>query len=158
MIPNLYMHAFFNREPTAKADFCLWLLAYTGMRPCELTDLVFDDKGFIIIKTAKKKQYEKQSFRRIPLHSALLPYIEQIKAAVPVSLLQLERAFHKFFPTEFRLYDLRHTFTTAVQQAHCYKPWVDYVTGHKMNANTTDRVYTHWEDDWQREEMEKLKF
>lgn len=128
------------------------------MRPCEVFALTFDECGFVSVQTAKKKKWEEPETRRIPLHSALFPYLDKIKAALPVSLFLLERAFKKHFPPEFRLYDLRHTFTTAAQQAHCYKSWVDYVTGHKGGANTTDRVYTHWEDDFQREEIEKLKY
>ena len=53
------------------------------------------------------------------------PWRAYTRAALPVSLILLERAFHRHFPPEFRLYDLRHTFTTAAQQAHCYKSWVD---------------------------------
>ena len=158
VIPREYIRAFLAKEPQSRAEFCLWLLIFTGMRPCEVYALTFDECGFVSVQTAKKKKWEEPETRRIPLHSALLPYIERIRAALPVSLILLERAFHRHFPPEFRLYDLRHTFTTAAQQAHCYKSWVDYVTGHKGGANTTDRVYTHWEDDFQREEIEKLKY
>lgn len=158
VIPREFIRAFLAKEPQSRAELCLWLLIFTGMRPCEVFALTFDECGFVSVQTAKKKKWEEPETRRIPLHSALLPYIERIRAALPVSLFLLERAFKKHFPPEFRLYDLRHTFTTAAQQAHCYKSWVDYVTGHKGGANTTDRVYTHWEDDFQREEIEKLKY
>lgn len=158
VIPREFIRAFLQKEPQARAELCLWLLIYTGMRPCEVYALDFDESGFVSVQTAKKKKWEEPETRRIPLHPALLPYIDKICAALPVSLFLLERAFHKHFPADFRLYDLRHTFTTAAQQAHCYKSWVDYVTGHKGGANTTDRVYTHWEDDFQREEMAKLKY
>lgn len=157
-IPREYVRAFLQREPQDRAELCLRLLVYTGMRPCELSALTFDEKGFVAIATAKRKKWETKDVRRIPLHSALAPYIQDIRAALPVALVLLERAFRKHFPGEYRLYDLRHTFTTIAQQAHCYKSWVDYATGHKANGNTTDNVYTHWEDDWQRSEMEKIEF
>lgn len=158
VIPREFIRAFLAKEPQSRAELCLWLLIYTGMRPCEVYALDFDESGFVSIQTAKKKKWENPETRRIPLHPALSPYLDKIRAALPVSLILLERAFHKHFPADFRLYDLRHTFTTAAQQAHCYKSWVDYVTGHKGGANTTDRVYTHWEDDFQREEMAKLEY
>ena len=158
VIPREYIRAFLAKEPQSRAEFCLWLLIFTGMRPCEVYALTFDECGFVSVQTAKKKKWEEPETRRIPLHSVLFPYLDKIKAALPVSLILLERAFHRHFPPEYRLYDLRHTFTTAAQQAHCYKSWVDYVTGHKGGANTTDRVYTHWEDDFQREEIEKLEY
>lgn len=157
-IPREYVRAFLEREPKDKAELCLRLLIYTGMRPCELSALTFEEGGFISIVTAKRKKWELKDERRIPLHPAVLPDVEKIRAALPVALVLLERAFRRHFPSDYRLYDLRHTFTTIAQQAHCYKPWVDYVTGHKANGNTTDKVYTHWEDDWQREEMSKIEF
>lgn len=157
-IPREYVRAFLEHDPKDRAEICLRLLVYTGMRPCELSALTFDEKGFVSIATAKRKKWETKDVRRIPLHSALAPYIQDIRAALPVALVLLERAFRRYFPSEYRLYDLRHTFTTIAQQAHCYKSWVDYATGHKANGNTTDNVYTHWEDDWQRSEMEKIKF
>lgn len=157
-IPREYVRAFLDHTPQNRAELCLRLLLYTGMRPCELSALTFDGAGFVTITTAKRKKWEAQDVRRIPLHPAVLPYVEKIRAALPVALVMLERAFRRHFPPEYRLYDLRHTFTTIAQQAHCYKPWVDYVTGHKANGNTTDKVYTHWEDEWQRAEMAKIEF
>ena len=157
-IPREYVRAFLARAPQDRAELCLRLLIYTGMRPCELSALTFDNAGFVSITTAKRKKWETQDVRRIPLHPAVLPYVQEIRSALPVALVLLERAFRRHFPPEYRLYDLRHTFTTIAQQAHCYKAWVDYVTGHKANGNTTDKVYTHWEDEWQREEMAKIEF
>ena len=157
-IPREYVRAFLDKEPKDKAEVCLHFLAYTGARPCELSALSFDEKGFVSIKTAKKKKWEREEIRRFPIPADLLPYVESIKAALPVALVMLERAFHRNFPDGYRLYDLRHTFTTVAQQCHLYKPYVDYVTGHKGNSNTTDKVYTHWEDDFQREEMAKFHF
>lgn len=157
-IPREYVRAFLAHTPQDRAERCLFLLIYTGMRPCELSALTFDNSGFVSITTAKRKKWELQDVRRIPLHPDLFPHVEAIKAALPVSVALLEKAFRRHFPSEYRLYDLRHTFTTIAQQSHCYKPWVDYVTGHKANGNTTDKVYTHWEDEWQREEMAKITF
>ncbi len=157
-IPREYIRAFLAHEPQDRAELCVRFMIYTGLRPCELGRLTFDEKGFISVLTAKRKKWEEQDVRRIPLHPAILPDVEKIRAVLPVALVLLERAFRRHFPREYRLYDLRHTFTTIAQQSHCYKPWVDYATGHKANGNTTDRVYTHWEDDWQREEMAKIEF
>lgn len=106
VIPREYMRAFFAKEPQTRAELCLWLLAYTGMRPCELSALTFDELGFVSIQTAKRKKWEAPETRRIPLHPALLPYIERIRAALPVSLFLLERSFKRHFPPDFRLYDL----------------------------------------------------
>lgn len=157
-IPADLMRPFLARVPETPAEVALLFLAYSGVRPCELFALSFDDCGFVTVRTAKRKKWEIQDERRFPVHPDFLPYLEHFKNAPPVTLCVLEKNFRKFFPREFRLYDLRHTFTTAAQQSHCYKSWVDYVTGHKANGNTTDRVYTHWSDEWQLEEMARLHF
>lgn len=158
VIPRQYVRAFLDRAPQSAGELCIWLLIYTGMRPCELSALMFDDRDFITIITAKKKKWEEPETRSFPLHPRLLPYIKEIRTALPIHYRVIARTFKRNFPAKYRLYDLRHTFTTIAQQAHCYKPWVDYVTGHKANGNTTDKVYTHWEDEWQREEMAKIEF
>lgn len=84
VIPREFIRAFLAKEPQSRAELCLWLLIFTGMRPCEVFSLSFDDSGFVSVQTAKKKKWEEPETRRIPLHSALLPYIEQIRAALPV--------------------------------------------------------------------------
>ena len=158
VIPREYVRAFLDHAPCDRGELCLWLLFYTGMRPCELSTLTFDDVGFISIVSAKKKKWEAAETRRIPLHPAVLPYADEIRLILPIHYRVIVRAFKRNFPAEYQLYDVRHTFSTIAQQSHCYKPWVDYVTAHKENENVTDRVYTHWEDDWQRAEMEKVEF
>ena len=105
-----------------------------------------------------KNRTEEPTYRTIPIHSDLAIYIDEIKKYLNINLTGLGRAFKKKFPPEYRLYDLRHTFTSRIQECKATKSWVDYVTNHTGERNTTDRVYTHWSDDFQREEMEKLNF
>lgn len=70
----------------------------------------------------------------------------------------LAQAFKRRFPKEYHLYELRHTFTSRVQECGANKSWVDYATNHVGNQNTTDKVYTHWSDTFQVSEIEKLHF
>lgn len=151
------MYAYLSNPPKDRYDYIIRFIAYTGIRPCEIASAKFEN-GFVTIKNAKQKPNEEPTYRTIPIHSDLAIYIDEIKKYLNINLTGLGRAFKKKFPPEYRLYDLRHTFTSRIQECKATKSWVDYVTNHTGERNTTDRVYTHWSDDFQREEMEKLNF
>lgn len=157
-IPVGIMESFLSVPPKNRYECCMWLIAYSGVRPCELKDLVFGSDGFMTVKNAKARPDDDPTYRRIPIHSALLPHLENIKLAISTHTEVLSQQFRKRFPKEYRLYDLRHTFTSRIQECYATKQWVDYATWHTENANTTDRVYTHWSDTFQVSEMEKLNY
>lgn len=156
-IPVQIMRAYLSVPPQNHYDCCMRLMSYTGVRPCELRTIRFED-GFAIVKDAKKSPNTKPTYRKIPLHPDLLPYLEDLKACISAGTARLESAFREKFPEGYRLYDLRHTFTSRIQECGANKSWVDYITAHSAAKNTTDRVYTHWSDEFQRQEMEKLHY
>ncbi|MBR2903036.1 MAG: tyrosine-type recombinase/integrase family protein, partial [Clostridia bacterium] len=143
-------------EPKSRYDYIILLLAYTGLRPGEVKSAVFID-GFITVRNGKTPTNAPPSFRRFPLHTRLLPYVKQIEENVDVNMDEVSRHFRKKVKG-YRLYDLRHTFTTYIQESGANSKWVDYVTNHVGAQNVTQKVYTHWTDDFQRKEMEKLQF
>lgn len=156
-IPALLIHPYLSNEPQNRYDYIIRLIIFTGLRPIEIQSAVFED-GFITVKNAKQKADKEPTYRRIPIHSALLPYIQEIKKYLSINQNNLAKYFKKHFPIEFRLYDLRHTFTSRIQECGANKSWVDYVTNHTTAQNTTDRIYTHWSDEFQLQEIEKLNF
>lgn len=156
-IPVQIMAQYLAKSPENRSDYCIWLITYSGIRPCELKTVIFDN-GFMTIKNAKQSRNKKSTFRRIPIHSALLPYIDEIKKSITMNTDVLAQAFKRRFPKEYHLYELRHTFTSRVQECGANKSWVDYATNHVGNQNTTDKVYTHWSDTFQVSEIEKLHF
>lgn len=156
-IPAAIIKDYLSIPPKSKYDYCLLTLIFSGMRPCELSTVTFDE-NFMTVKDAKKTKNEKQTYRQIPIHSFLRPYLDKIKEAISANEAEIGRYFRKTFPKEYRLYDLRHTFTTRIQECGATKEWVDYVTAHKAGKNTTSRVYTHFSEEFSVKQMEKLVF
>lgn len=143
-------------RPESRYDYLIWLVAYTGMRPIEIKSAVFDE-DFVTIMNAKGELDEEPTYRRIPLHSELRPYIAEIKRWLNVNTDEISRHFRKKIKG-YRFYDLRHTFTTYLQEGGANKEWVDYVTNHVSAQNVTNRVYTHWTDKFHLSQIEFLEF
>lgn len=140
-----------------KYDYCFRFLLFTGLRPCELKSIVFEN-NFITVKDAKKKKNDVQTYRKIPIHSYLMPMLENIKCSITANATELGKHFRKNFPIDHRLYDLRHTFTSRIQECGANKEWVDYITAHKAGKNTTSRIYTHFSEEYSINQMELLHF
>ena len=155
-IPAAEVRAYLEQEPQENYDYLIRFLLYTGLRPAEIKSAVFLG-NFVTVKNAKTRIDEEPTFRRIPVHSALQPYVKKIQTVLTYSTDALNHKFKRRFPA-FRLYDCRHTFTTRVQECGANKAWVDYVTNHRAAQNTTDRVYTHWSDEFSILQIEKLSF
>ena len=156
-IPREIVREFLSNPPKRKYDALLRFLLFTGIRPCEIASAVFDG-DFVTIKNAKQRPGEDPTFRRIPLHPIIAGEIEEIKTLLHGHLDKIRLAFRNSFPDGYRLYDLRHTFTSRIQECGATKEWVDYVTNHVGAQNVTDRVYTHWSDDFHRKQMRLLDF
>lgn len=134
--------------------FMLYL--YTGIRRNELHGAKFDE-NFITVACGKCRTGQKQQYRKIPLAPNLRQYL-------PISAAELETKndvltcnFKKLCPAH-HLYDLRHTFTTRAQESGINKTLVDVWMGHKDNRDMTASVYTHFSDEFQLKEIEKLDY
>lgn len=156
-IPAAAVREYLSQEPRESYDYLIRLLFFTGLRPAEIKSLTLDGE-FFVVKNAKTPTGAPPTYRRIPIHTALKPYLDGIKANLTYSADVLSHKFHRRFPADYQLYDTRHTFTSRVQECGAGKSWVDYVTNHKGAMNVTDRVYTHWSDDFSILEIEKLRY
>lgn len=160
-IPIPIMKLLLADKPKSRYEYLMWFMAYTGMRPFEIQSSQFE-ADFVTIQNAKEDPNDEPTFRRIPIHSALSPYLSEIKANVKANAMEAARYFRKRMKAlnvkGYRFYDLRHTFTTIIQENGANKEWVDYITNHVSAQNVTDRVYTHWNDTFHREQIEKLRF
>ena len=155
-IPRELMQKLLSAPPTSRYDYLIMLVAYTGMRPIEIKSAVFEGQ-FVTIQNAKAEIDEEPTFRRIPLHRALLPYVDELKQYIGTNTDEIARHFRKKIKG-YRFYDLRHTFTTMAQECGATKAWVDYVTNHVAAQNVTTRVYTHWNDKFHLSQIELLRF
>lgn len=154
-IPLALMQALLA-EPTCRYDYLIWLMAYTGMRPVEIKSAVFEGE-FVTIKNGKTDVNDEPTFRRIPLHPALRPHVAELKRWLHVNTDEVSRHFRKKVKG-YRFYDIRHTFTTYMQESGADKRWIDYVTNHVAAQNVTDSVYTHWTDKFHLSQIEKLDY
>ena len=143
-------------EPTSRYDYLIMFVAYTGVRPIEIKSAVFEG-DFVTIMNAKAEIDEERTFRRIPLHPHLRPHVAELKAWIHVNTDEVSRHFRKKVKG-YRFYDLRHTFTTNLQENGADKRWIDYVTNHVAAQNVTDSVYTHWNDKFHLSQIELLRF
>ena len=155
-IPSEQVQAFLEQEPKENYDYLIRFLLYTGLRPVEMKSAVFTG-DFVTVKNAKTPTHEEATFRTLPIHSQLKPYIPKIMEILQYSTDCLNHKFKRRFP-DFRLYDCRHTFTSVAQESGADKAWIDYVTNHVSAQNVTDRVYTHWSNSFSILQMEKIRF
>ncbi len=137
-----------------RKQFAVYL--YTGIRRNELHGAVIGEE-FIVVPCGKCRKGQKQQFRKIPIAPALRPFLPLSAEELAVGNDVLTGNFKKLCPAH-HLYDLRHTFTTRAIESGVSKTLVDVWTGHKDNRDMTATVYTHFTDDFQLREIEKLDF
>lgn len=137
-----------------RKQFAVFL--YTGIRRNELHGATFDG-NFITVPCGKCRKGQKQQYRKIPIAPALRPFLPLSAEELAVENDVLTGNFKKLCPAH-HLYDLRHTFTTRALESGISKTLVDVWTGHKDNRDMTATVYTHFTDEFQRREMEKLDY
>ena len=146
---------------------------YTGLRATELLevtkDKVFLDKRIMI--AGKKTEAGKD--RRIPIHRAILPFIEKRMKEEGEYLITYEkkskRVPYKYYMvkklwetlmeslnmSEYTIHYARHTLSTRMREAGIEEDIRKLILGHK-NADITDR-YTHHSDEMLLEAIDKLE-
>lgn len=132
-------------------------LLYAGCRPCELQTLKIERDGFITFQNMKQKKRNVIVYKDIPITPMLEPYIERIKAELPLkNTTELTKIFAKFVPG-YRLYDLRHTFATRCQECGVPQEIVGRWLGHKSDR-ITDNTYTHFSPKFMLEQAKKVDY
>lgn len=145
---------------------------YTGLRATELLevtkDKVFLDKRIMI--AGKKTEAGKD--RRIPLHRAILPFIEKRMNTESDALITMEKK-SKVIPmsyqhftkklwvalmdklgVQYTVHYTRHTLATLMREAGIEEDLRKLILGHK-SSDITDR-YTHHSDEMLLEAIDKL--
>ncbi len=129
---------------------------YTGIRRDELHSLQVEG-DFISVICGKCRKGQKKRRRKIPIPPDLRPLLPLSEKEINVKNDVLTGNFKKLCPAH-HLYDLRHTFTTRALESGISKTLVDVWTGHKDARDMTATVYTHFTDDFQLREIEKLDY
>lgn len=137
--------------------YYLILLLYTGIRRSELFSVEVTPQ-WITVTTSKTRKGESQKKRRIPVSPMLKPFLPFLKMdRLPSDPDELSRAFKKFAP-ERHLHELRHTFITRCQECGVSRELTSLWAGHKADNTMTSNVYTHFSEEFQLGEIQKLRY
>lgn len=136
------------------------ILLYEGMRIKELRDM---DKDAVDLK---EKTFEiriaknDRSVRTIPIHSKVLPIVEQAMQSEGSKLFDFNKAHYDYFVKEHlkhRPYDTRHTFASKANKIGIPKLTIQRIMGHKPDS-VLELSYIHLSMDEIREAIEKVTY
>ncbi|MBQ9113870.1 MAG: tyrosine-type recombinase/integrase family protein [Clostridia bacterium] len=132
------------------------IMLYFGLRPCELSDARFDG-DFLIARNAKRKN-GKIEYKKIPVPKQAREKLDLNDVIVnPHRTDVLNRIFKRIIGNEkITQYYLRHTFATTCQQ-YVRPDIVDIWMG-DSSERLVGRVYTHFPDEFMKEQMDKVYF
>ncbi len=146
-----------ENRTTYRLPFLIFL--YTGVRRSEYKSIEFDfEKGFLTVKNAKLKQYQKNFYREIPILPALRALRTEIEEGnwKDVYIDEVGKAFPQLVPGG-SLKWLRHTFQTYCR-LYADEGMVNLWAGHVIGKSTTDRVYLHYPKEDQLKIAETISF
>lgn len=137
------------------------LLLFCGMRRGELRSARIEN-GFIIVIDSKLRIGQLPTERKIPITPMFERYLGNIsksefKAAISVTPDVLTRAFKKLCPSH-HLHELRHTFITRAQECGVPREVVSVWAGHAADKTMTSTVYTHFSDEFMKNEGKKVDY
>ena len=132
------------------------LYLYTGARPSELETIKFDWKnGTFTLQNAKLKSYQKEQLRTIPIFPTLYAMRNEIEKAEIFNATLIGKYFRKYFPG-YQVKTLRHTFTSKCKEQGVLPELVNYWTGHTIGSDTSAKIYTHYDMDFQKKDAKKI--
>ena len=140
-----------------KYELTFLTMLYTGIRPCELPTLTIEREGFFTFQNMKQKK-GKVVFKDIPVTPMLAPYVERIKENLPLNnTTELTKIFSALVDKKYRMYDMRHTFSTRCQECGVPQEIVNRWLGHSA-MGTNDRYYTHFSHSYMLEQAKKVVY
>ncbi len=132
-------------------------LLFTGIRRSELASMELSAQ-WVTVTTSKTRRGEEVKKRRIPISPMLKPFIPfMTKDNLNIALDKLTKSFSKFAPGR-HLHELRHTFITRCQECGISRELTSLWAGHRSDNSMTSLVYTHFSEEYQLEEIKKLRY
>lgn len=129
----------------------------TGIRRSELATAEISEKWVTVINAKTKKGMTPKK-RRIPIS----PMLRRFTYLIDDEVFKVDAAYltHKFpeLSPGHHLHDLRHTFITRCQECGISRELTSLWAGHKADNTMTSNVYTHFSDEFQLQEIEKLRY
>lgn len=133
------------------------LMVFTGIRRSELSSVTVTPQ-WITVKSSKTRKGETEKLRRIPVSPMLKPFLPfMTKENLNIKVDALTRGISKIAPGH-HLHELRHTFITRCQECGISRELTSVWAGHKADNTMTSNVYTHFSDEYQLGEIQKLRY
>lgn len=137
----------------------LLVLLFFGLRKSELKSLRIIDDKWLECETSKERLGQNVVLRKIPFTPAakkVIPYIDFEKAKnanLNTVATRMKRLLSDHHPHE-----LRHTFITRCKECGVQSEVVSIWAGHSLSGTITTTVYTHYSDEFQLKEAEKVNY
>ncbi len=150
--------AFFENVNAAPEELrqVAYALYFFGVRPCELDDEAHIEGDFFICRNRKRKG-GKIEYKKIPVPNQAREYIDLSKPfKLPGNQQWTSKVIARLLPGELTAYNLRHTFATTCQK-YVRPDIVDIWMG-DSSERLVGRVYTHFDDEFMKEQMAKVCF
>ena len=135
------------------------VLLYAGLRRSELASLNVIDGVWLECETSKERMGKNVVKRKIPITPMMkqvLPYIDFEKAK-HVNLSTLQTTMKRLFPNHHS-HELRHTFISRSKESGVSGEVVSIWAGHSLSGTITTTVYTHYSEEFQLREAEKVDY
>ncbi len=157
---------FISRLEKSRCRYAFKFLLYSGVRRGELLSLRWEDidlnSNMLHIRGTKTKTSDRLLPICADLHCLLLELMAQKPLRTSIDRVftfraeYLSKQFNAICPNH-KLHDLRHTFATRCFESGLQLKTISAWLGHSTIKTTAD-IYSHLLNDFQQEEIQKLKF
>ena len=137
----------------------LLVLLYFGLRKSELKSIEIINDKWLQCKTSKERLGQNVVLRKIPftpMVKKVLPYIDFEKAK-NTNLNTISTRMKRLLPNHHP-HELRHTFISRCKEAGVASEVVSIWAGHSLSGTITSTVYTHYSEEFQLKEAEKVVY
>ena len=137
----------------------LLVLLYFGLRKSELASIEIIDGKWLQCETSKERLGQNVVLRKIPFTTMarkVLPYIDFEKAK-NTNLNTISTRMKRLLPNHHP-HELRHTFISRCKEAGVASEVVSIWAGHSLSGTITSTVYTHYSEEFQLKEAEKVDY
>ena len=137
----------------------LLVLLYFGLRKSELKSIEIIDNQWLQCETSKERLGQNVVFRKIPFTPQarmILPYID-FERAKNTNLNTISTRMKRLLPNHYP-HELRHTFISRCKEACVASDVVSIWAGHSLSGTITSTVYTHYSEEFQLKEAEKVVY
>ena len=137
----------------------LLVLLYFGLRKSELRSIEIVDGKWLQCETSKEQLGQNVVLRKVPftpMVKKVLPYIDFARAK-NTNLNTISTRMKRLLP-ERHPHELRHTFVSRCKEAGVLSEVVSIWAGHSLSGTITSTVYTHYSEEFQLKEAEKVVY